>query len=233
MGTAARAFVTALAVGPWLVPPGVARALADGPPSGEVEGAPPEEPGVDEPASEPTVDEPSASEPTEDEDVAATATLPTEEDAPQVQRERVDASGGAPVGGRSRDADASDLPPDVPARMRPLQAAAWWTLFSGFAVGTTAGVLAGLATRQEDRALRLATVFETDAGRQPLYADKRDEYEAILRRGRAYQGTAIALATIAGAATITAIVLFVVDERRTKRGQTALRVHPGGIEVRF
>ena len=236
MRTAARALASCLAVGHSFVAPCATQALAHTPPTGEI-------PDADEPTREADAltDPDDEAMPPEPDQTAVTADEPREEPPPpsdgpepEAQRERLDASGGAPVGGRARDADdADELPPGVPARMRPMQAAAWWTLFSAFAVGTTAGVFAGLATRQEDRALRMATMFEIDAGRLPLYEEKRDDYEAILRRGRAYQNTAIALATVAGAATIASIVLFVVDERRTRRRNTALRVHPGGIEVRF
>jgi hypothetical protein len=129
---------------------------------------------------------------------------------------------------------------DVAPPLSRLQTAGWWTLFGGFAIGTTAGVFAGLAERQEDRALRLATLFDATTGKQPVYADEQDDYERYLRRGRAYQRTAIGLAAVTGATVVAAIVLFAVDasRRRTPRGTTArrrVRMAPraGGWEVRF
>lgn len=123
--------------------------------------------------------------------------------------------------------------------LRPLQTAAWWTMFGAFSVGTTAGVLAGLAERQEDRATRLSTLFDAQTGAQPLYADRQDEYEDYLRRGRAYARAAIGVGVLAGVTTIAAITLFAVDARRQRaerprpRSRAALRLSPGGMEVRF
>lgn len=134
---------------------------------------------------------------------------------------------------------ASTTPP-----LRPLQTAAWWTMFGAFAVGTTAGVLAGLAERQEDRATRLSSLFDSSTGAQPLYADRQDEYEGYLRRGRAYASAAIGVGVVSGVATLTAITLFAIDARRQRRerdqapGQRArsrpqIRPQLGGMEVRF
>jgi hypothetical protein len=146
------------------------------------------------------------------------------------------------------DADADDATDDAAPGalgptaepLRPLQTAAWWTMFSAFAVGTTAGVLAGLAERQEDRATRLSTLFDAQTGAQPLYADRRDEYEQYLRRGEGYAKAAIGVGVIAGVATVAAITLFAVDARRQRgdaapkeRRRASLRVRGGGVEVRF
>lgn len=124
--------------------------------------------------------------------------------------------------------------------LRPMQTAAWWTMFGAFAVGTTAGVLAGLAERQEDRATRLSTLFDSQTGAQPLYADRQDEYEQYLSRGDAFAKAAIGVGVVAGVATITAITLFAIDARRQRteqapreRKRAALRVRGGGVEVRF
>ena len=119
-----------------------------------------------------------------------------------------------------------------------MQTAAWWSMFGAFAVGTTAGVLAGLAERQEDRAARLSTLFDTSTGGQPRYADRQDEYEGYLRRGRAYAGAAIGVGVVAGAATIAAITLFAIDAKRQRaeqpdRRRARLHLRPGGMEVRF
>lgn len=122
--------------------------------------------------------------------------------------------------------------------LRPLQTAAWWTMFGAFSVGTTAGVLAGLAERQEDRATRLSTLFDASTGAQPQYAERQDEYEGYLRRGQAYERAAIGVGVIAGLTTITAITLFAIDARRQRgerapRKRAAWRTSPGGVEVRF
>lgn len=129
------------------------------------------------------------------------------------------------------------------APLRPMQTAAWWTMFGAFAMGTTAGVLAGLAERQEDRATRLSTLFDAETGAQPLYADRKAEYEQYLRRGEGYATAALGVGIVAGAATIAAITLFAIDARRQRGDATrkakepprraSLRVRGGGMEVRF
>lgn len=124
--------------------------------------------------------------------------------------------------------------------LRPMQTAAWWTMFGAFAVGTTAGVLAGLAERQEDRATRLSTLFDAQTGAQPLYADRKGEYEEYLRRGEGFAKAAIGVGVVAGAATIAAITLFAIDAKRQRserapreKQRASLRVRGGGVEVRF
>ena len=134
--------------------------------------------------------------------------------------------------------DESTTPPPAEVEpLRPLQTAAWWTMFGAFAVGTTAGVLSGLAERQEDRATRLSSLFDAETGAQPLYADRKDEYEGHLRRGKAYANAALGVGIVAGVATITAITLFAIDakrQRKTKeKPKAALRLNAGGVEVRF
>jgi len=131
-------------------------------------------------------------------------------------------------------------PPAVVEPLRTLQTAAWWTMFGAFAVGTTAGVLSGLAERQEDRATRLSTLFDSETGAQPLYADRQEEYEDYLRRGDAFAKAAIGVGVVAGVATITAITLFVIDARgqRADRGpregrRARFRWRLSGMEVRF
>ncbi len=126
------------------------------------------------------------------------------------------------------------------APLRPMQTAAWWTMFGAFALGTTAGVLSGLAERQEDRATRLSTLFDAETGAQPLYADRKDQYEGYLRRGEAQAQAALAVGVIAGAVTVAAITLFAIDARR-QRGERAPKagkraafgVGRRGLEVRF
>ena len=132
-------------------------------------------------------------------------------------------------------ADDEDDEDGLPERLRPMQRAGGWTLFAGFVVGTTAGVLAGLAEREEDKANRLASLYD-DSGSQLLYAEHRHEYETILRRGTAFQNAGIALGAIAGAILIAGAVLFAVDARRQRRGQSQrarTRLRGGGFEVRF
>jgi len=126
------------------------------------------------------------------------------------------------------------------APLRPMQTAAWWTMFGAFAVGTTAGVLAGLAERQEDRATRLSTLFDAETGAQPRYTERKDEYERYLRRGEGFSKAAIGVGVVAGAATIAAITLFAIDAARQRgdaapkqKRRTSLRVGGGGLEVRF
>ncbi|MFO0634166.1 MAG: hypothetical protein U0168_15070 [Nannocystaceae bacterium] len=89
--------------------------------------------------------------------------------------------------------------------MTRMEATGWWVLFGGVAVGTLAGVLAGLAERQEDRALRLSVRYDLDTGEQPRYADVQREYEDTLQKGRAQAGGALALAIIGASAIVAGI----------------------------
>lgn len=164
--------------------------------------------------------------------------------ANDAEAEPVDAANddAEPDGATAPDTAAPGALGPTAAPLRPMQTAAWWTMFGAFAVGTTAGVLAGLAERQEDRATRLSTLFDAETGAQPLYADRKDEYERYLRRGEGYATAALGVGIVAGAATIAAITLFAIDARR-QRGDAArrpkeprrasLRVRGGGMEVRF
>jgi len=140
-----------------------------------------------------------------------------------------------------------ELPPGVPERMAPMQAAAWWTLFGAVTLGATGGVFAGLAEREEDKALRLQRTFDPETGSRVSFAEVRDDYDASLRRGRAYAWTSRGLLIGGGALLITSISLFVVHARRTKaeRGADAKpsarghrkarleRVGAGFVEVSF
>lgn len=213
-----------------------------------------------------------ASEPEGTADAAPDA-APDEADAPPPELEGDDggegpeaeaeaATGPEPEADADADAEAGDAKPgptDVPAKpeqpapgalgptaapLRPMQTAAWWTMFGAFAVGTTAGVLAGLAERQEDRATRLSTLFDAETGAQPLYADRKDEYEEYLRRGEGFAKAAIGVGIVAGVATFAAITVFAIDARRQRSGdatrkatepprRAAFRVRGGGMEVRF
>jgi hypothetical protein len=165
-----------------------------------------------------------------------------------------DAAGGEAAGDDATTGTAKKTDPKKPdpgtaapgalgptaAPLRPMQTAAWWTMFGAFAVGTAAGVLAGLAERQEDRATRMSTLFDAETGAQPLYVDRKDEYERYLRRGEGFATAAMGVGIIAGAATIAAITLFAIDARRQRgdaprkqRGRMTLRVRGGGMQVRF
>lgn len=136
----------------------------------------------------------------------------------------------------AKDDDDDD---DIPQRLPPMQTAGWWTLFGGFAIGTVAGVLAGLAEREEDRAVRLSVKYDLDSGAQPQYADIQNEYENSLRKGRAEANAAIALAVVGlGAAVAGLSVLLVGQMRDRQRKRSApvnarVRVRGGGLQVRF
>jgi hypothetical protein len=192
------------------------------------------EPAEAPPEPDPDPDEPAeAIDGTDGDDIATSAPDATEGAADDDTRH-----GGAAD-------DVFDVAPDAEAGPPPLtrlQTAGWWTLFGAFAVGTTAGVFAGLAERQEDRALRLATLFDAETGRQPLYADHADDYERYLQRGRAYQRTAIGLAAVTGTAAIAAVVMFALDASRRRasasaqrrwRPRATVRARGAGWEVRF
>ena len=84
------------------------------------------------------------------------------------------------------------------------------------------------------------TLYDSQTGAQPLYADRKDEYEQYLRRGDAYAKAAIGVGVVAGVAAVAAITLFAIDARRQQRERepreprkAALRLRAGGMEVRF
>jgi hypothetical protein len=120
----------------------------------------------------------------------------------------------------------------VPERMRPLETAAWWTMFGALALATTAGVFSGLAEKQEDEAIRLASEFDED-GRQLLYEDHQSEYEDILEKGDRYQWTARGFLIASGAAVAAGITLFAVFAKRSKEERRRARITPLGAEVKF
>jgi hypothetical protein len=216
--------------GPAASPPTGADAAPDAAdePAPPRDAAPPADEGDGEPVATedgPPPDEATAAEPaTADDATADDATAPEE-----------------PAAEDTTPANGALGPTAAP--LRPMQTAAWWTMFGAFAVGTTAGVLAGLAERQEDRATRLSTLFDAETGAQPLYADEQSEYEGYLRRGEGYAKAAIGVGVVAGVATIAAITLFAIDAKRqrgdaaprsTKKERRAkLKLRGGGVEVRF
>lgn len=183
--------------------------------------------------TEPTPDGDASDEDATAEEVAAEGEASPDETEASGDEVAEDAEGDA-----AADAPGALGPTAEP--LRPMQTAAWWTMFGAFAVGTTAGVLAGLAERQEDRATRLSTLFDSQTGAQPLYADRKGEYEEYLRRGEGFAKAAIGVGVIAGAATIAAITLFAIDAKRqrserapSEKRRASLRVRGGGVEVRF
>jgi hypothetical protein len=129
----------------------------------------------------------------------------------------------------------------VPQRLPPMQTAGWWTLFGGFAIGTVAGVLGGLAEREEDRAIRLSVRYDLTTNSQPQYQDIRSEYEQTLRKGHAEASAGIALAVVGLAAAVAGITVLAVAQardrkaKRTVKGTTArhLDLRGGGLRVRF
>ncbi|MEM7154338.1 MAG: hypothetical protein AAF799_15940 [Myxococcota bacterium] len=202
--------------------------------------APAETPAADEAASEAaapaTTEAPAEPEPATDE-AETTEAEPSDDE--------ID---GTPVDDEAADEDLEDEdeaddappPPSQGEALRPMQTAAWWTMFGAFAVGTTAGVLGGLAERQEDRATRLSTLFDTSTGAQPVYADRQEEYEGYLSRGDAYAKAAIGVGVLAGVTAIASITLFAIDARRqrtekkpSKPPRASVSISPGNVRVRF
>ncbi|HWB74642.1 MAG TPA: hypothetical protein VG755_06795 [Nannocystaceae bacterium] len=184
--------------------------------------APAPEPSEVEPSDEPTPPEPT----------------PTPEPA-KVEPKVVKPPPPKPVPEPDDDDDDDDDDEAIPQRLPPMQTAGWWTLFGGFAIGTVAGVLAGLAEREEDRAVRLSVKYDLDTGAQPQYADIEQEYENSLKKGRAEANAAIALAVVGlGAAVAGLSVLLVgqVRDRQRKRNapvNARVRMRGGGLQVRF
>jgi len=187
---------------------------SDEPPS-DVE-APPDEPApIDEPAP---VDEPPPR--------STTPPKPLPPTTKATPKPEVDA------------ADDEALQP-IPQRLPPMQTAGWWTLFGGFAIGTVAGVLAGLAEREEDRAVRLSVKYDLDSGAQPQYQDIKSEYEHSLRKGRAEANAAIGLAVVGLGAAIAGLTVLLVAQTRGRRAKrntpvnARVRLRGGGLQVRF
>jgi hypothetical protein len=205
-------------------------------PEGDAAGSP--EPEADaavtsEPEAEATPEEPGETAPEEPDETAS------EEPDAEPAGDDAATDEGTETAAETAGAPEGTVGPTA-APLRPMQTAAWWTMFGAFAVGTTAGVLAGLAERQEDRATRLSTLFDAETGAQPLYADRKDEYERYLRRGEGYGKAALGVGIVAGVATIAAITLFAIDATRHRsdaapkqRRRAKLRVLGGGMEVRF
>jgi hypothetical protein len=119
----------------------------------------------------------------------------------------------------------------VPERLRPLQTAGWWTLFGTAALATTGGVLAGLAERQEDEAIRATQMLDLSTGSSLEYAEISAEYEQMLDRGEKLSWAARGF-FIAGAATaVASVTLFALDRKR--RSEPRVSFGPGSASVRF
>lgn len=135
------------------------------------------------------------------------------------------------------DAADDDAVPEspLPDRLPRLQRIGWYHVLGAFTLGTTAGLLAGLAEREEDRATRIASGYDFETGAAILYRDRQAQYEEILDRGQALETSAIVVGALAGATAIAAITLFAIDARRKKPSATArrTRVGPGSLEVSF
>lgn len=199
-------------------------APVDAPP---VDAAPPEPaPSTPEPSpvdATPIDAAPPAAEPTKAAPVKATPSEPTAKPTP-------------------KPTPKPEAPPEaegeIPERLAPLQVAGWWTLFGGVSIGTLAAVMAGLAERQEDRALRLSVFFDIETRAQSRYEDVQGEYEAALRKGRAEANAAIALAVIGLGAAVGGIAMLAVaarNQRRAAKAKPNARVQwrMGGMQVRF
>jgi hypothetical protein len=196
----------------------------------------PESPPSEGPPVDPSAPTPEPSEPAPSDEPTPSEQVPTPAPA-QPEAKVVKPPPPKPVPEKSDDDEEDDEA--IPQRLPPMQTAGWWTLFGGFAIGTVAGVLAGLAEREEDRAVRLSVKYDLDSGAQPQYADIQSEYENSLRKGRAEAIAAIALAVVGlGAAVAGLSVLLVgqVRDRQRKRNtpvNARVRVRGGGLQVRF
>jgi len=136
------------------------------------------------------------------------------------------------------EAPAPETEDEIPERLAPLQVAGWWTLFGGVSIGTLAAVMAGLAERQEDRALRLSVFFDIGTRAQSRYEDVQGEYESALRKGRAEANAGIALAVIGLGGAVAGIAMLAVAARNQRRAAkpkptSRLQGRMGGIQVRF
>lgn len=183
-----------------------------------------------------TADEPSHAagevEPSDAAGEPATAAATVEADASPSEGGTARAS--APDTAETTPAAAPVTTPTEPVqRMPAMERAGWWTLFGAFALGTTAGVLGGLAEREEDRALRLALTIDVDRGTQPLYEDRRAQYERALERGHAFDRAAIGLAVSAGITAAIGVGIFIASRRRAGHVDARARLWGNGVEVRF
>ena len=216
-------------------------------------------PDATEPASE-DVDAGSAERP--EEDKGAEAPVSDEVEAPENalaagdEDDQEDAAsedpagdlGGAGVAGQLVDKDdpnasraTADLEgealgkagADVPARLRPLQAGAWWSLFATAGLATAGGVFAGLSERQEDEAIRVTQLVDLSTGSSYEYADIAQDYERMLDRGEQLSWAARGFFIASAATAITSITLFALDRRRQKSGRRRVSFGAGSAFLRF
>ncbi|MCR9163165.1 MAG: hypothetical protein ACE37F_33360 [Nannocystaceae bacterium] len=205
--------------------------------------------------AEPAADAPAEAAPTDD---AQPGTAETEEEPePATEDEPEDEPAAEPSGEADDDEPDDDEPDDdepddeiyaegveeadlapsnpLPDRLPRLQRIGWYHVLGAFTLGTTAGLLAGLAEREEDRATRIASGYDFETGAAILYRDRQARYEEILDRGQALETSAIVVGALAGATAIAAITLFAIDARRKAPSATArrARVGPGSLEVSF
>ncbi|MBV1858354.1 MAG: hypothetical protein KUG77_08070 [Nannocystaceae bacterium] len=167
---------------------------------------------------------------------------PEPEPEPEPLEEEIHEANSVPI-----DEDAEDVEDDestgddvqvrssIPDRLPRLQRIGWYHVLGAFTLGTTAGLLAGLAERQEDKATRIASGYDLETGGAVLYADRQEAYEASLDRGQALETSAIIVGTLAGATAIAAIAVFAVDAKRRGPSATArrTRIGVGSLEVSF
>lgn len=183
--------------------------------------------------AEPAVAEDTEPEPIEDTEPVEDAQPEPTTDEPEP--DEADLEGEEALDAEGPDVDDGDGSLDVPTKLPKLQRIAWVHVLGAFALGTTAGVLVGLAEREEDRAFRLVASYNLESSTAPLYADHQTRYERILDRGQGFQTSAIVVGALAGASAVAAITLFAVDARRRKPSSTARRttVGPGSLRVTF
>ncbi len=145
---------------------------------------------------------------------------------PEASRARADLEGTALLENTSND---------VPERLRPMQRAAWWTMFGAFTLASTGGVFSGLAEVQEARALRIVSTIDIESGGAFLYEDKQAEYQDLLDTGARQAGIARGFLIGAGITLVAGVSLFIVDRKRSKKASKRAQIRPtgGGLEVRF
>lgn len=201
-----------------------AAATAATQPEGDV---PPAAAAPDVAASAESTAEPEPSEPEPSEALPESEPLPNDEDDAIDEDDDID----------DDDDDIDDTAPrsQLPDRLPRLQRIGWYHVLGAFTLGTTAGLLAGLAERQEDKATRIASGYDPETAGAQLYADRQEAYETSLDRGQAYETSAIVIGALAGATAIAAITLFAVDAKRRGPSATArrTRIGPGSLQVSF
>ena len=122
----------------------------------------------------------------------------------------------------------------VPDRLRPLQAAGWWTLFGTVVLGTTGGVLAGLAERQEEEAIRATQMLNLSTGASLEYSEISEQYEQMIDRGERLSWGARGFFIVGAATAITSITLFALDRKRhAQEDRVSVIFGPGSASVRF